>query len=192
VRNQGRGAEAVECFSRALETANRLFGTQSSAAAQILGNLAVVRQDIEDFAGAERALRDLLAVENPRVVRPINRLIFQGNLAAILERQDKLAEAARTFLAVFAAARGVLPEEHWILGAFHKGYGVCLMKQKAFATAETEIQLGIRILSKSFAADHARVKKARAALGDLYEAWGKPDAAAAIRAQLAPEGGVDK
>lgn len=192
LRNQGRTAEAVECFTRALEGARRLYGKESSAAAQILGNLAVVRQDGRDFAGAERALRDLLAVENPRAVQPINRLIFRGNLAAVLERQGKLAESARCFVEVFAAAKGLLPEGHWILGAYHKGYGVCLMKQQQFTQAEAEIQLGLRILSKTFAATDARVQKAQIALCELYEAWGKPEAAARVRAQLPPGGGPHK
>ncbi len=64
------------------------------------------------------------------------------------------------------------------------GHGRCLVTLRRYDEAESVLQEGYQILEVALGADHERSIKAIRSLADLYDAWAKPEQAAAWRAKV--------
>jgi hypothetical protein len=93
-------------------------------------------------------------------------------LALHLEGHGRLPEAERLFREALDELRAVLPPDNWEIGRTAAG---------AFADAERQLLDGYRIVQADRQALRATAA-ARERLVRLYEAWGRPEAAARWRA----------
>lgn len=63
----------------------------------------------------------------------------------------------------------------------------CLTQQHQFAEAERLLLEAFPVLEKEWGLGHDRVKTAVQRAAELYDAWGKPEKAAAWRAKVPPD-----
>jgi hypothetical protein len=75
-----------------------------------------------------------------------------------------------------------LPPGHWLIAAGESALGTCLVARGRFPEAEGFLLRGCEGLRASLGDTHERTVEARLRLVALYEAWGRPDRAAAFRA----------
>jgi hypothetical protein len=68
-----------------------------------------------------------------------------------------------------------------MLGVAELNLGRCETALDHYAQAEAVLTDAHTTLTESLGSNHARTLQARAALADLYEAWGKPDQAQSWR-----------
>lgn len=75
-----------------------------------------------------------------------------------------------------------LPPGHWLIAASEIALGACLVADRRFGEAEALLLRGYEGLRASRGDAHERTIEARSRIIALYEAWGRPDRAAAFRA----------
>jgi hypothetical protein len=75
-------------------------------------------------------------------------------------------------------------EDDWSLGAARSLLGACLLAERRYPDAEDVLLDARRQLEALPASGGTEMKVVLARLIELYVAWGKPDRAAAFRAQL--------
>ena len=92
--NAGRFDESEAAFQRGIDAWRAMFGQNSFHVAHALNELSNMLSDKGDFAGAERALRQSLAIRM-ETVGPTHRdtLIVEHNLLVTLELEGRLAES---------------------------------------------------------------------------------------------------
>ena len=108
-------------------------------------------------------------------------LVTSHNLARNLTDGDQAAEAAAIYRQVMPLAREAFGADHVYVAMFEGGQGVSLLRLQEFAEAERHLLSSHRLHVTALGADHQRTGVARLRLVDLYEAWGRPDRAAAFR-----------
>ena len=77
--------------------------------------------------------------------------------------------------------RQALPPGHWLIASSESVLGACLTAERRFPEAEALLLQARAGLESSRGHDHERTVEARQRLVALYEAWGRPDRAAAWR-----------
>ena len=152
-----------------------------------LTDLASAMLKLGRFAEAESRYREVIARRRSTGQhRRLNSAIAHSNLGVCLESQDRLEEAAEKFgeaLTLLAACR--IPERHWVTAGTRKGLAIVRAKQEKFPEAETTLLDCITIFANAEGDHTARIRKAREALVDVYDAWGKPEQARQLRELLA-------
>ena len=131
---------------------------------------------------AERVMRDaldrhlvVLGPDHPST------LIATNNLARVVLDLGRAAEAEAMYEDMLPRAHRTLPAGHPPLASFRTGHGLTLAALERFAEAERELETAAAAFEAVYGPEHAATIKARTRLADLYEAWGKPDRAAAVR-----------
>jgi hypothetical protein len=76
---------------------------------------------------------------------------------------------------------------HWHLAMMLSSHGGCLQRLERFDEAEAALTESHAMLDTAFGQDDPRTARVANHLVGLYEAWGKPDAAARWRAKLPPQ-----
>lgn len=136
---QQRFAEAESAYIEAIETRRRLVGNDIHTLS-FLNDLGVLRAEKGDLPGAEVILRETadgsrteLGAGHPQALSAL------GNLAVVLTRQKKLADAERVLREVVAARRP-LPSEAPGLARSLTSLGVVLRDAKRYADAEDALR----------------------------------------------------
>ena len=83
-----------------------------------------------------------------------------------------------------ALAREHLPPNDWHHGIFKHNYGVALRHVGRYGDAEAVGLEALERLEQSFGVNSERPRRALQSLAELYDAWQKPQQAAAMRARL--------
>jgi tetratricopeptide (TPR) repeat protein/predicted Ser/Thr protein kinase len=177
---------AEPLWQKVMEVRRRLLGEQHPDTLKTMNNLAVLYRHSSRYDEAEQlwahvldGQRRLLGEQHPHT------LVSANNLADLYGQMGRHEEAAALFKTTIEGARISLPEGHWYTGVFLTKYGVCLTNLERFNDAEAALSEARRILSTSLGADHDRTKTTITAMIELYETWGRPDAAAEYRSLLA-------
>jgi hypothetical protein len=100
--------------------------------------------------------------------------------------KGRLAEAEQLLRETVAGAHETLTPGHWFTGAFRRSLGRCLTKEGKYAEAERELLGAYDVLKAARGPEDRQTVNAVRNLGDLYEAWGRRDAAASWRSRLPP------
>ena len=192
-RGDNAGAEAM--LRRALDITRTTLGEKHPVVATTLNSLShvLVAQKRHDEAAA--ALQDALAIAGPTLGRDHQLFaIYAINLASVqLARHQPVAaeELIREALPIRAGAPGVVPsrrrtiaEDDWSLAAAKTLLGASLVAQRRYADAETVLLDARRDLDVQPGSPARDTRATIAGLVQLYEAWGKPEAARAYRALL--------
>jgi len=174
-------AEAL--YQETLAMRRRLYKDDPSPKVAIsLGNLGHIREAQGDAAGAEKFYREALAVADQTFgLDHPDRAIFVRNLASALLAQKKTSEAearAREAVTVFREKR----PDSWRRADAESVLGSCLAAQGRFDEAEPLLVRSYQLLKEDDGDGAKQAPMARQRILDLYNAWGKPERAAAYPA----------
>ncbi len=173
-----RGEEAVPLYRESLDIKRRTIGpapdTNRTASSFAMCLEALGRLD-------EAKAEYLAAADGWKTVgNPVERSRSLISVGEILVRQGKAAEAETVLRETLELRRANLPEGHWRIAAAQSSLAEALTAQKRFEEAEALLLTALPALAESKDASaeaKANVKKRAVA---LYEAWGKPEKAAAL------------
>ena len=193
-RRDNAGAEAM--LHRALDIAQRTLGDRHPVVATTLNSLSHVYAAQGRYDEAATALQDALAIARPAFGSNHQLVaIYAINLASIqLARNQALAaeHLIREGLAIRVRAPELVPsrrrttsEDDWSVATTKALLGASLLAQGRYADAEVVLLDARRELDTQARPAARDVKATITGLVQLYEAWGRPDAAAAYRARLA-------
>ena len=193
-RRDYAGAEAT--LRQALDITRKTLGEKHPVVATTLNSLSHVLVAQHRYDEAAGALQDALAIAGPALGRDHQLFaIYAINLASVqLARHQPVAaeELIREALPIRAGAPGVVPgrrrtiaEDDWSLAAAKTLLGASLVAQRRYADAETVLLDARRELDVQPGSPARDTRATIAGLVQLYEAWGKPEAARAYRALLA-------
>ena len=174
--------EAERCFREGLRLNRELLGSDHVEVASSLNNLALVLRDKGDYSGAAELLREALRIDRLRIGAD-HPGIGNGlnNLGATLVRAGRLEEAEGLFREALVIHRRAYPEGHFQIATTENLLGGCLTAMKRYAEAEPLLKGSYGIIAAKFGEEHPRTVAARTRLIELYEAWGRPEAAARYR-----------
>ena len=186
LQNASRHAES-EPYTRAVYAARlQLLGTDHFDTLGAKGNLALLVRRQGRLDEAEVLTREVVEAE----IRLLGdkhetSLNSMNNLGMILARQKRFAEAETWQLRAWHTAQQTLPPGHWRTQVFERDYGSTLIGLRRYAEAEQHLMAAHRALLAAFGPAHRRTTSAAGALGNLYEAWGRPTEMAHYRALAA-------
>lgn len=182
---QGKYAEAEELYRKTLEIRRRVLSPDHPFTLETLSAFGRMQQAREQYASAEDFMSQALEGRR-RVLGGEHKETMQSmvNLALARVSQGKFAECeglARE--AVDIASRKYAGS--WERYSAMTLLGASLSKQKKYAEAEPLLVEGYRGLEslqdKASPLDKVQVPRARKWAEELYQAWGKPERAAAFR-----------
>ncbi len=185
--NVGNLDEAESYLKRALAGQRVKYKPEHPWLLSTMNNLAVVYMKRGDYAAAEPLLRQSLEGRK-RALRPdhLDRVGSYYGLALVLYRQNK-KEEVEPLLWEYLERQGRKPATaaEWSTAHAKCMLGDCLAACRRFEEAESLLLEGHGELTRARGTPPDRIADALRALTALYEAWGKPDAAAVWRAALA-------
>jgi hypothetical protein len=183
---RGQFARACQLYEKCREPLRRRYGAEHVVTLAMDSDYGVCLNGLGRSADAEALFARLLPVE-PRVLGPESpgTQLCLYHLALALQKQGKFDGAERALRDLLPVWRKVLPAGHWQVGGAELLLGMCLVGQKHFAEA-VPVLLAAHdhlVRARNPPAPGGAVRDAVAALVGLYDAWGKPDRAAAWRAR---------
>ncbi len=185
-RHRGELEMAEAGYQQALRLTGELYGERSSKARQILGNLAVLRQDRGDLPGAITAFEQLVAAHEAAGDDALQEIIARNNLASLLLRHGDASRAREAYEVLLGKAEGKISPEHWLHATFLRGRGAASTALGRYAQAEPDLLRSVEVFAAALGDDNARTQTALQSIVDLYEAWQKPAQAEPFRGRLKP------
>jgi tetratricopeptide (TPR) repeat protein len=189
-RDEGKVADAQPLFTKALEGLRRVLGEEHPHTLAAVRNLADLYQSQGQYDTAEELYTKALAGQrrklgegHPQVIETLN------GFASNLLRQEKYGKAE----ALLREGLTTCPARwagHWLRQESQSLLGSSLAGQKRYPEAESLLLSGYEGLETrgktiSQSREHKRTEALTRILR-LYDAWGKPEKAAAWRAKLPP------
>ena len=107
------------------------------------------------------------------------------NLARVFQLQGEYEAAEAAYREGLAVLRAALPAGHQIIAHNEGLFGTLLAEQRRFAEAEPLLLASFKGMGATRGSDHPDTQEAARRLARLYEAWDRPEDAAAFRAVLA-------
>jgi len=181
----GDAAAAETRFREAIASQRRLNAGENALTLNLMHNLALSlgRQNKHDEE--ESLLRAVLASRRKRLGdQDVLSLKSMHALASVLRERDRLDEAELHCREAVALAEKKWPDGHYLTEHFRCGLGTCLIAMKRYDEAEKALLLCQRRGEELLPAGHPNRTEAIEKLIVLYDAWGKPDEAAAWRGRL--------
>jgi serine/threonine-protein kinase len=180
---RGDHAAAEAMVREALSMKRELLGDDHPDVAESLAILGQSLSHQRRLAEAEKAAREALAMRrkaygegHPDVAASLI------GLGQILTADGQAAQAEPMIREGVGIRQKSMPRDHPTVAEAQSALGECLVRQRKFEEAEPLLLGSYEVLvSKQRASVPAR--DARQHLQDLYKAWGKPDKAAAYRAE---------
>jgi serine/threonine protein kinase len=192
----GRDDAAAEAMlRRALDIARKALGERHPVVATTLNSLSHVLAAQGRFDDAAAALQDALTIARPALGSDHQLVaIYAINLASVqMARHQAVAaeQLLREALPIRARAPELVPsrrrtvsDDDWSVATTKALLGASLVAQRRYADAEAVLLDANRDLDRQSGSSARDVKATITGLVQLYEAWGKGEAAAAFRARL--------
>ncbi len=181
--DRGRHDEANDLFREALAIRRRARGAGHPDVAMCLYRLAQAADAEADTVEAIELHQQALAIrehalhpEHPDVARS---MLALGTLLLRAGEPDEAEPLARKCVEV---RRRSLPEGHWQIAEAQSLLGACFGAQRKFERAEELLLQSLDVLRESRGPSDEHTRTAMRRLGELYEAWGRPQEAAKYRA----------
>ena len=175
--------EEAETTVRDLVALNRqAFGEAHPDTLLSMQNLAAILTRLGRENEAVPLLREVL-VTYREILGPShpNVLVVSHNLARTLTDSGEADEAVDIYGEIVDLARQRFGPDHYLVATFEGGLGASLLRLRRYASAEVELLNSYNLLEAVFGPEHRRTATARHRLVELYEAWGKPEAADSYR-----------
>jgi serine/threonine protein kinase len=192
LKAQDKLAEAEPIMRQTVKEGPALLGPEHPEVLTMRNNLARLLLDGGKLAEAEPLYRDTLRLR--RKVLPAGHAYLADSLVGLGETLIGKGEAkeAEPFLReALDIRRKALPPGHWLIGQVESAFGSSLFEQGHHADAEPLLLAGYEKMKVAVDTPPSRVGYAVDRLVKLYEAWGKPDQAAAWRSKQ-PKGPKQK
>jgi tetratricopeptide (TPR) repeat protein len=175
----GDRAEAERLYRETLAMRRKLLGDRHPNVATSLNNLAFILLAEGHPQEAEPLAREALSIADERLpaVHTI-RGTFLRNLAAVLVAQGKGREAETLVREALAIFREKQPDS-WRVADIESVLGSCLVAQGRFVEAEPILLRSYPILKADPGTGSSYAPAALQRILDLYNAWGRPERAAA-------------
>jgi hypothetical protein len=113
----------------------------------------------------------------------LNVMIWQNNLAKLLELKGTPDQAQPLYAEVVASARKNLPETHNVRATFELNLGLCEALLGHNDAAEPLLLGAEKAMTSIFPAGNPTLKQVRTKIADFYEKWGKSEKAAEWKAK---------
>lgn len=183
----GRAEESAAIHRRVLAARIAAHGEHHPFVAMSLHNLATVEMNRGNLGVAHeiylRAIdlgRATVGDDHPGLAYILVRfgmlLVMQGAAEAC---EEPLREA-------MTIRQRALPADHWLIGDAESALGSCLTLAGRHADAEPLLLHGLARIETTRGHEDIEVKRAKQRLRDLYEAWGRPGAAALYHSAAGP------
>lgn len=188
--DRGLFSEAAKTFADNLTAHEGVLGPEHDHVLLLLSNLASALQRTGRSEEAVQRYRELIERRGAAgKTRHYFTAVAHGNLGACLESLDQLDAAATEFGRAFAVLDECgIPADHWLGAVFQKGLGVVRTKERRYPEAERSLLASIATFEAAAGNHRVRLIRALEALVALYDAWEKPEQAAAARARVADLG----
>jgi len=197
--DRGRHDDANDLFREALAIRRRVRGSGHPDVAMCLYRLAQVADSAGDTVEAIELHQQALAIrehalhpQHPDVARSmmaLGALLLQAGPSdgAPAKPGEPAARAGRPAARALArqcveVRRRSLPEGHWQIAEAQSLLGACLQAEGKFERAEELLLQSLDVLRESRGPSDEHTRTAIRRLGELYEAWGRPQEAAKYRA----------
>ncbi len=175
-RRQGAASEADALHAEALPLLREaLGGTENPYVADALGRLTAVQLERGDIAGAELALREILAMRGSAARLTVAEALH--NLAPILAWRGELGEAAAVANEALELQRELLGETHEEVAASLCTLGRIAQMAEDFPTARAHLEACAAVLERLHPEGHPQMAFAWDALGLIARAEGGCEAA---------------
>jgi non-specific serine/threonine protein kinase/serine/threonine-protein kinase len=179
LQNRGDYESAEPLFREVLASDRKLLGEEDPNLAISLNNLGNVLRYTGGNQESKRLFREAIAIlssqGNP------HKAIVQGNLAAVLCATGEIESAGPLFREAIETASAALGEENSELALIKMKFGACLFRQGRYEEAEAWLLDAHRVM---YAAGHQGTQRPVRHLIELYESWGRPEAADRYRELL--------
>jgi tetratricopeptide (TPR) repeat protein len=188
LRAQGKLAEAESIMRQTVEEGPKLFGAEHPELLTMRNNLARLLLDQGKLAEAEPLYRDTLQLR--RKVLPDDHAYIADSLVGLGETliaKGEPKEAEPLLREALTIRRRALPPGHWLIGQAELDFGSALSGKGFHSDAEPLMLSGYEKMKAAVDTPPIRLGQAVDRLVKLYEAWGKPDQAAAWKARRPAE-----
>lgn len=177
--------EAEPIYRRVLELRRRVLTENHSATHTSLYNAAQVLVELGRFDEAEPLARECLGDPNEEAGSPrFDTTLSRNLLARVLIGQSRAAEAEPLIRTALESAVATAGNPN--IGFFRTTLGNCLTARGRYDEAEAELLKAMQEFESTGSLAQFRGRQCLKALAALYDAWNKPEQAAAFRARLAP------
>jgi tetratricopeptide (TPR) repeat protein/tRNA A-37 threonylcarbamoyl transferase component Bud32 len=181
----GQPEKAEPLYRQTLAMRRKLLGPRHPAVATSLSNLALVLQDQGKLADAEPLFRQCLEMRRALLgnghPHTANALLGLGSL--LLQKGDA-HEAEPLLRECVAIRRQAVSPEPWQLALAKNAMGASLAAQRRYSEAESLLVGSTPVITGSPAPSLQRKREALRRTISLYEAMGRPQAAAVFRSEL--------
>jgi len=181
---KGDLAGAERLYRESLDMRRRLLGPEHPDTSRSMYALAYLLRAKRDHEGAARLGRDILALRG-RVLPDAHPMVAGAMQVLGMSLMDlgRAGEAEPVLRESLELRRRSLPPGHWLVASAESSLGSCLTAQRRFREAEPLLLHGFEGLKAARGEGHELTAEARRRLVGLYEAWGRPDRAAAWRTE---------
>jgi tetratricopeptide (TPR) repeat protein len=179
---KGDLAGAERLYRESLAMRRRLLGPEHPDTTRSMYALAYLLRANGDHEGAARFGRDILALRG-RALPDAHPMVAGAMqiLGVSLVDLGRPGEAEPFLRESLELRRRALPSGHWLIASAESTLGSCLTVERRFREAESPLLDGYEGLKAARGEGHELTVEARRRLVALYEAWGRPDRAAAWR-----------
>ncbi|ROH87798.1 serine/threonine protein kinase [Stagnimonas aquatica] len=183
----GLNDESLALRTELLAGSRARFGSNHQRSIAAMAMMANLQSDIGQQAEAERNYRDAIAAARSDPSLNEAGIIPRANLATLLMKQKRLAEARDQYREVLVDARARYGSDDWRTAAFGANYGDCLFQLGDAAGARTELEASLKVLTEHLGADHDRSRDTREKLRKVYRALGLQAEADALPTAATPK-----
>jgi tetratricopeptide (TPR) repeat protein len=179
---KGDLAGAERLYRESLDMRRRLLGPEHPDTTRSMYALAYLLRAKGDHEGAARLGHDILALRGRAL--PDTHPMVAGAMQILgvsLVDLGRPGEAEPFLRESLELRRRSLPSGHWLIASAESTLGSCLTAERRFREAEPPLLHGFEGLKAARGEGHELTVEARRRLVALYEAWGRPDRAAAWR-----------
>jgi len=178
----GRHDEALVLLREVLALRSELLGADHES-------IGAVKESIADVLAAQGRIDEALALRREgletwrRVMGPRHPNVsgsLQG-LARLYSQAGDLPAAESLLVQALAIRREASGPRHALVGLLLADLGRLNTRRGHYDEAERDLVEARSIIEAQIAPDHPDARAVRSALADLYDAWGKPGRAAAVR-----------
>jgi tetratricopeptide (TPR) repeat protein/predicted Ser/Thr protein kinase len=179
--------EAESMMLEALEGRITVIGEDHPHTMVTMNNVGTLYAKLKRYDESERYHRRTLALRSAKLgPEHSNTVISMNNLAGTLRDAGKLDEALGLYEKTVSITDRTLPAGHYFNALFRSNLGVTLYRLKRYPEAESKLVPAREALTKALGPNNPQTRQCSTTLADLYDAWGKPELAAPIRAELTP------
>jgi non-specific serine/threonine protein kinase/serine/threonine-protein kinase len=185
---QGRLEEALVRERESVAVYTRAVGVEHEQTNISRVNLGRIYVRLKRYPEGEAELRAVLAVRR-RLLDPMNfdTGITVDALADVLNREGRFREAEPLALEARKIMLAQLGPEHWRTAAVNRTLGATLTGERRYAEAEPILIESYELLRKKRGDSNPTTRSSLERLIELYDAWQKPEQAAAYRSKLSAD-----